>query len=37
LVGDDARILSPLVERTLRSATEVAAVIGQLVKDSGMP
>ena len=37
LVGDDARILSPLVERTLRSATDVAAVIGQLVKDSGTP
>ena len=37
LVGDDARILSSLVERTLRSATEVVAVIGQLVKDSGTP
>jgi len=35
LVGDDARILAPLVERTLRSATEAVAVIGQLVKDSG--
>jgi hypothetical protein len=37
LVGDDARILAPLVERTLRSATEATAVIGQLVKDSGTP
>ena len=35
LVGDDARILAPLVERTLRSASEATAVIGQLVKDSG--
>lgn len=36
LVGDDARILGPLVERTLRSASEAVAVIGQLVKDSGL-
>lgn len=35
LVGDDARILAPLVERALRTATEATAVIGQLVKDSG--
>lgn len=36
LVGDDARILGPLVERTLRSASEAVAVIGQLAKDSGL-
>jgi ParB-like chromosome segregation protein Spo0J len=37
LVGNDARILAPLVERALRSATEATTVLGQLVKDSGMP
>jgi ParB-like chromosome segregation protein Spo0J len=37
LVGDDARILTPIAERTLRSAREVVAVIGQLVKDNGAP
>jgi ParB-like chromosome segregation protein Spo0J len=36
LVGDDARILGPLVERTLRSATEAATVIAQLAKSSGL-
>ena len=36
LVSDDARILGPLVERTLRSASETVAVIGQLAKNSGL-
>jgi len=37
LVGDDARILAPIAERTLRSAREAVAVIAQLVKDNGTP
>jgi len=36
LVGDDARILGPLVERTLRSATEVATLLTRLAKNSGL-
>lgn len=35
LVGDDARILGPLVARTLRSSHEASALLEQLVKDSG--
>jgi ParB-like chromosome segregation protein Spo0J len=37
LVGDEARILAPIAERTLRSAREVVAVIAQLVQDHGAP
>jgi ParB-like chromosome segregation protein Spo0J len=36
LVGDDARILAPLVERTLRSASETTALLERLAKDSGL-
>jgi ParB-like chromosome segregation protein Spo0J len=36
LVGDDARILGPLVEHALRSATEAVTVLGQLAKGSGL-
>lgn len=35
LVGDDARILGPLVERTLRSSSETTALLERLAKDSG--
>lgn len=35
LVGDDSRILAPLVERTLRSARETTTLLERLVKDSG--
>lgn len=36
LVGDDARILGPLVEHTLRSAREATAFCEKLAKDSGL-
>jgi ParB-like chromosome segregation protein Spo0J len=36
LVGDDARILGPLVERTLRSASETTSLLERLAKDSGL-
>jgi ParB-like chromosome segregation protein Spo0J len=35
LVGDDAQIHGPLVERTLRSSHEASALLEQLAKDSG--
>ncbi len=35
LVGDDARILGPLVERTLRSSHEASELLEQLAKASG--
>ncbi len=37
LVGDDARVLAPIVERALRSTRDAVAGISQLVKDSGTP
>jgi len=36
LVGDEARILGPLVERTRRSASETTALLERLAKDSGL-
>jgi hypothetical protein len=37
LVGDDARILEPLVARTLRSSHEATAILEQLSISSGTP
>jgi ParB-like chromosome segregation protein Spo0J len=36
LVGDDARILGPLVDQALRSASAAVTVLGQLAKGSGL-
>lgn len=37
LVGDDARILAPLVARTLRASHETTALLEQLAANTGMP
>jgi hypothetical protein len=37
LVGDDARILGPLVARTLRASHETTALLEQLATTSGTP
>lgn len=37
LAGDDARVLGPVVARTLHTAREAIAMIAQLAKDNGSP